>query len=89
MQRLVNELGVATHIVRAGQLTPLAMAWCFEHCAAFVTTSRAEACPNTAMEAMSHGCQGVSICEPPMPEFFQEIVWYYQPGDADDLARQI
>jgi hypothetical protein len=74
MQRLASELGVATHIVCAGQLTPLEMAWCFEHCAAFVTTSRAEACPHTAMEAMSHDWQVVSTCRPPMPAFFQEIV---------------
>lgn len=54
MQRLANELGVATHIVRAGQLTPLEMAWCFEHCAAFVTTSRAEACPMVVSDNSEH-----------------------------------
>ena len=52
-------------------------------------TSRAEACPNTVLEAMSHGCVSVSTDQPPMPEFFGAAAIYYRAGDAGDLARQI
>ncbi len=89
MQHLAAALGVAARIVWAGQLKPLEIAWCFGHCAAFATTSRAEACPNIALEAMSHGCQLVSTHQAPMPEFFMDAALYYQPGDATDLAAQI
>jgi glycosyltransferase involved in cell wall biosynthesis len=65
------------------------MAWCFRHCEAFVMTSRAEACPNVALEAMSHGCRVVSTGQPPMPEFFGEAARYYRAGDAIDLARAV
>ena len=89
MQGLADNLGVAARIMWTGQLQPLEMAWCFDHCAVFVTTSRAEACPNTALEAMSHGCQVVSTRQPPMPEFFMTAALYYQPEDASALAWQI
>jgi len=89
MQRLAGERRVSERIVWAGQLNALEMSWCFDNCAAFVTTSRAEACPNTALEAMSHGCAVVSTRQPPMPEFFGESAWYYHPRDARDLAEQI
>jgi glycosyltransferase involved in cell wall biosynthesis len=62
------------------------MDWCFEHCAAFVMTSRTEACPNTVLEAMSHGCLSISIDRPPMTELYGASAVYYRAGDARDLA---
>ena len=50
MRRLAARLGVADAIVWAGHLAPEEMAWAYDHCAAFVVTSRAEACPNVALE---------------------------------------
>ena len=52
-------------------------------------TSRMEACPNVAMEAMSHSCLCISTESPPMPEFFGDSSWYYSPRDASALAEQI
>jgi glycosyltransferase involved in cell wall biosynthesis len=65
------------------------MAWSFGHCAVFVMTSRAEACPNLALEAMSHGARIVSTRQEPMPEFFEDVATYYSPGDATELAHRI
>jgi glycosyltransferase involved in cell wall biosynthesis len=72
-----------------GSLTPEQMAWCYRRCLAFVTTTRAEACPNTALEALAHGCVIISTNQPPMPEFFQEHAHYYAPGDSTVLADVI
>jgi glycosyltransferase involved in cell wall biosynthesis len=65
------------------------MAWAFEQCAAFVVTSRAEACPNLALEAMSHGAAIVSTLQDPMPEFFGDAAAYYTPRDPGDLAARL
>ena len=89
LQRLAEDLGVESRIVWAGQLSSPEMSWCYYHCAAFVMTSRAEACPNIALEAMSHGCQIVSTRQPPMPEFFAQSASYYQAQDARDLVGKI
>jgi glycosyltransferase involved in cell wall biosynthesis len=72
-----------------GSLTPEQMAWCYRRCLAFVTTTRAEACPNTALEALAHGCVIISTNQPPMPEFFHEHAHYYPPGDSTVLADVI
>ena len=82
-----RQLGVANRIVWAGSLGEAEMVWCFRHCAAFVMTSRVEACPNVVLEAMSQGCACVSADGPPMPEFFGDTAVYYRAGDAAGLTR--
>lgn len=89
MRKLAKRQGVATQIIWAGQLKASEMSWCFFNSLAFVTTSRAEACPNTVLEALSHGCLSVSTDQPPMPEFFQDAAFYYQGGKAACLATQL
>jgi glycosyltransferase involved in cell wall biosynthesis len=52
-------------------------------------TSRVEACPNTLLEAMSHGCFCISTTSAPMPEFLGEAALYYSPGSGVALAGQL
>jgi glycosyltransferase involved in cell wall biosynthesis len=89
MRRMARALGVEERIVWAGHLSAAEMAWSFGHCGAFVVTSRAEACPNLALEAMIHGAPVVSTMQEPMPEFFQDSAVYYSPRDAAELALRI
>jgi glycosyltransferase involved in cell wall biosynthesis len=81
LENMAVELGVADRVVWAGQLDEAEMSWCFSRCQAFLMTSRAEACPNTALEALTHGTLIVSTDRDPMPEFLERIAWYYEPGD--------
>lgn len=85
--RRSGELGVADRITWAGALSEAEMRWCYERSAAFVMTSRTEACPNIALEAMSYGCACVSVDRPPMPEFFGSAAVYYPAGDAKGLSQ--
>jgi glycosyltransferase involved in cell wall biosynthesis len=78
--------GVAGQIHWAGQLGFEEMSWCYAHCQALVMTSRVEACPNVALEAMSYGCLSIAAANPPLPEFFQDAAYYYRPGDGYSLA---
>jgi glycosyltransferase involved in cell wall biosynthesis len=52
-------------------------------------TSSLEACPNIALEAMSHGCVCICAKNPPLPEFFADCAIYYQSQDALGLADAI
>jgi glycosyltransferase involved in cell wall biosynthesis len=76
-------------VVWLGRLSPEAMAWCFRNARAFVMTSRAEACPNTVLEALAYGCLSVSTNQPPMPEFYGDAALYYRGGDVRDLERAL
>jgi len=89
IRELANILGVADRIVWAGQLGPEEMSWCYRHCAAFVMTSRVEACPNVVLEALAHSCIGISSDAPPMPEFFKDSGIYYAGGDEKSLAARM
>jgi glycosyltransferase involved in cell wall biosynthesis len=87
--RRAGDLGLSDRIIWTEGLDASEMRWCYEGCAAFVTTSRAEACPNVALEAMSYGCACVSVDHPPMPEFFGDAAVYYRAGDSDALADRL
>ena len=89
LHRLCGDLGVTSRVTFAGQLGPADMTEAFRRCAAFVMTSRAEACPNTALEAMSCGCAIVSVDRAPMPEFFGEAALYYPLAEIPALAQQL
>lgn len=89
MRGLAEQLGIADAVVWCGHLSPGEMSAAFQRCAAFVMSSRAEACPNIALEAMSHGALIVSTRQAPMPEFFDRAARYYEPRDADGLASQL
>lgn len=89
MIRLSGRLGVKDRIIWAGQLNPQEMAWCYSNGSAFVMSSRIEACPNTALEAMSYGCQIVSTDVPPMPEIFGNCAGYYPVLDSKKLAEKL
>jgi glycosyltransferase involved in cell wall biosynthesis len=86
MQELATKLGVDREVYWTGTLGPEAMAWCFRRCAAFLMTSRVEACPNTALEALSAGALTISVRNPPMPEFFKSAALYYDAGSAEQLV---
>lgn len=88
LRRLAEREGVAGRVVWTGALDRAGMDWAYAHCAAFVMTSRSEACPNTVLEAMSHGCLSVSVERAPMTELLADAATYYDEGDAHDLARR-
>ncbi len=89
MRGLAERHGVASRVVWAGQLDSAAMSWCFRHAALFVMTSRAEACPNTVLEAMAEGAVSVSNDHGPMPEFYADAAVYYRQRDVADLSRKL
>lgn len=89
MQSLAESLGVSDRTVWLGHLGETEMAWAYTNSRAFLMTSRVEACPNTALEAMAGGAVCISTKEPPMPEFFRDAALYYEAGEGEQLAQQI
>ncbi len=89
MDSLARTLGVQRRVRWLGQLQAPELAWAYESCAAFLMTSRVEACPNTALEAMAQGAVCISTECRPMPEFFETGASYYTAGDVDGLTARI
>ena len=84
-----QRLGVHSRITFAGHLDAPQVYAAMRDCDVFVMTSRAEACPNTALEAMSAGAPIVSVGHEPMPEFFGTAALYYRAGSGPALADRI
>jgi glycosyltransferase involved in cell wall biosynthesis len=87
--KLADNLGVADAVIWLGHVNAQEMAWCFRKALAFLMTSRIEACPNVALEALAHGALCVSTDRQPMPEFFSDVASYYSPGDVEALVRHV
>lgn len=89
LKAMAERAGVSADICWIGQISSPEMAWCYRNCAAFVMTSRIEACPNTVLEAMACGSICIAADNPPLPELFSETALYYRPGDGRMLAARI
>lgn len=87
LRRLLELRGLTENVCWAGRLNDEEMRWCYERCNLFIMTSRVEACPNIALEAMSHGCVCISTESLPMKEFFGEAAVYYPPQNGPALAE--
>jgi len=72
-----------------GNLDEKEMTWCYKKCSTFIMTSRVEACPFTALEAMKFHCTIISTDSPPMPEIFGDTAIYYISGSGEALANAI
>jgi len=68
-----------------GQVGEAEMRWCYSKCKVYVMTSRVEACPNTVLEALSHGCTCISNDADPMPEFFGDAAIYYNDRNRNSI----
>jgi glycosyltransferase involved in cell wall biosynthesis len=82
-----ERLGLGGQVTWLGEVGPERLAALYRQCAAFVMTTRAEACPNTALEAMSNGALCVSTDAPPMPEMFGDAALYYSRENGAQLAE--
>ena len=89
LRELARACRVEDSVFWAGQLSGDEMAWCYRNASVFLMTSRVEACPNAALEAMSWGLPCVACDVPPMPEFFSDSALYYPVGDAHVLAERV
>ena len=89
LEQLVLSRGIKDNICWAGDLSESEVQWCYRMCSLFVMTSRIEACPNTALEAMSNGCVSISTRSSPLPEIFGDAAVYYSPKNEKDLSTII
>ncbi len=89
LKHWLNENNLLSNVIWAGSLDESEMAWCYQNCTAFIMTSRVEACPNIALEAMAYGCICVSTETRPMPEIFGDAAIYYNFSKGKALCSQI
>jgi len=89
LKRLIEKLGVQDRVIWTGHLATEEMLWCYSQASLFIMTSRVEACPNIALEAMSSGSGCIAADNKPLPEFFRDAALYYRPGDSNSLAEAI
>ena len=85
----IDQNNLSSKVLWAAHLNKSEMAWCYEHCSAFIMTSRVESFGQTAVEAMSHGCLCISANNPCLPEIFGDAAIYYRPMDVVSLSEAV
>jgi len=89
IERLINKYGLSNKIYWAGRLDSQQMSWCYQNCRVLIVSSRVEAIPNIALEAMAHGCVIVAANNPPFPELFRNSALYYELSKEVSLAKKV
>jgi len=89
LENAIRKNNLSRNIFFVGHLSANDLSWCYRNCSMFIMTSRIEAFPNVAFEAMAHGCLCVSSTFPPMPEAFDDAAVYYDPNDKMSLGKTI
>jgi glycosyltransferase involved in cell wall biosynthesis len=89
LEEKITNNKVNSQILFCGDLNEREMTWCYQNCFAFIMTSRVEACPNIALEAMAQGCVCVAADNPPLPEIFRDAAVFYPPKRSEILAQKI
>lgn len=89
LKSLIVRYGLVEKIQWVNFLSEEEMVWCYQNCCAFIMTSRVESFGITGMEALAHGCVSIFANNPPFPEIFSNVGYYYAPGDGEDCARSL
>ena len=89
LTKLIEEENLTGRIIWLGDIAKDKMVNLFQNCKVFIMTSRAEACPNIALEAMNYGNYINSTDNHPMPEFFGKGAIYYAANNPLDLALKL
>jgi len=61
----------------------------YKHASFAIFASQSENCPNILLELMASGCAVLCSDMPPMPEFGQDAVIYFNPRSPSDLAEKL
>lgn len=89
LEEWIKRNNLSSKIYWAGKLSEKEMSWCYKNCKIFVMTSRVEACPNIALEAMAYGCISISSDNSPLPEIFGDTAVFYPHSRVELLAKAI
>lgn len=87
LRRFVHSLGIAPHVDWLGSLSREELYAWMHNSLAVVVTSRAEACPNTVLEAMICGSTVISADFPAMRELLDDTALYYSAGNISQLVE--
>jgi glycosyltransferase involved in cell wall biosynthesis len=89
LKKLISVEGVEGAVRFRGEVALNNLEKMYQEAAAVIISSRVEACPNVALEAMSAGATILSVTCKPMPEILGEAATYYRPDDWQSLAKSV
>jgi len=89
LEKLIENKNLTKRIIWLDNIEKDEMIKLFKSSKVFIMTSRAEACPNIALEAMKYGNYIISTDNQPMPEFFGKGATYYCAKNHYDLATKL
>ena len=89
LERHAQESGIEKQIQFIGHVSKEEMKNLFHGCTACVLATEIEACPNTAIEALSSGCAIIASDSPPLPEILGDAAIFYPRQNVEKLAEQM
>jgi glycosyltransferase involved in cell wall biosynthesis len=85
----VSKSGCSELIEFVGHVPKEQMRRLFRGCLACILSTEIEACPNTAIEALTSGCAIIASDAPPLPEILGTAPLYYPRRNVDELVKRM
>ncbi len=89
LNRLAGCSQVRDRIKFLGHVDRSTMSQLYANCSACILATEIEACPITAIEALTSGCAIIASDSPPLPEILGEAAIYYPRRRVEKLAEQM
>ncbi len=83
---LIQQLGLEQEVILRGSVPYAELPTYYQHAKVNLFASSCENCPNILLEALAAGQPLLSSNYPPMPEFGEDAVAYFNPYDPNELA---
>ncbi len=89
LKQFIQSHHLNERVIWAGGLLPEEMRWCYSNSRLCLITSRVEACPMIALEALRFGSTIIATDNPPLPEILLNGALFYSSGDFNALADRV
>lgn len=89
LEKWAKDSSITNSILFYGFIPDSGMRWLHENAEAYVLPSLSEGFAIPGLEAMANGCPLISSNATCLPEVFGDAAHYFDPSNADDIARAI
>lgn len=87
VRRRIAELDLDDEVIVTGPVPHQELPALYQNAKVNIFASRCENCPNILLESLASGRPVISSSDPPMPEFGEDAVAYFDPADPEQLTR--
>jgi glycosyltransferase involved in cell wall biosynthesis len=89
VRKEIDDLALSNCVLMVGKIPHSELPAAYQHARINLFASLTENCPNILLEMMASGRPALVSNRPPMPEFGEDAVAYFNPDNVDEFAHSL